>query len=205
MSASMMMSKRERYIGIATVVVVGILVLDRLIVTPLLDSKVDLDAQLVKARDDRDAANRLLSTSRRMDRDWRAMAGTRGERLKDNEAAAESQVLNSIGAWSQSSGLSVSAVKRVRTEKEKDFIKIAYRATATGTMRQVGEFLWKIQTSDIPVRITDIQMNSRKDGTDDLSVQIGIATIYLPPPDTNSGGGGGGGRTASASAAELYR
>jgi hypothetical protein len=201
----MVMSKRERYIGIATIVVVGILALDRIVVTPLLDSKTRLDADLVSARDDMDAANRLMTTSRRMDRDWRAMIGPRGERLKDNEAAAESQILNAIGEWAQSSGLSVSAVKRERAEKEKDFVRISYRATATGTMRQVGEFLWKIQTATVPVRIADIQVNSRKDGTDDLSVQIGIATIYLPPPDTNSGGGGGGARTASASAAELYR
>jgi hypothetical protein len=31
----------------------------------------------------------------------------------------------------------------------------------------------------IPVRITDMTITSKKEGTDDLSLQLGIATIYL--------------------------
>jgi hypothetical protein len=184
----MAMTKRERYIGIVTLAVVGILVLDRIIVTPLMDQKTDLDAKLVSARDDLSSANRLFATSRRLDREWRTAAG---HSLKNNESEAESQILNSIGEWVQYSGISMSATKRERTEKDKEFVKISYRATATGSMRQVGEFLWKIQTATIPVRITDISINSRKDGTDDLAVQMGIATVYLPapPPVDNSGSG----------------
>ena len=48
-------------------------------------------------------------------------------------------------------------------------------------MSQVGRFLYRIQTATVPVRITDLTINSRKEGTDDLAVQLGIATIYLPP------------------------
>lgn len=183
----MAMTQRERYIGIVTLAVVGILLLDRIIVTPLMDQKADLDTKLVSARDDQASANRLFATSRRLDREWHVAAG---RSLKSNESEAESQILNAIGEWVQYSGISMSATKRERTEKDKEFVKITYRATATGTMRQVGQFLWKIQTAAIPVRITDISINSRKDGTDDLAVQMGIATIYLPPPpptDTTAG------------------
>ena len=199
----MVMSKRERYIGIATIAVVGILALDRLVVTPLIDRKADLDSKLSSARDDMDAATRLMSTSRRLARDWRDMTGSAangGTKLKVTESDAESQILNSIGEWAQRSGFNVQTTKRERTEKEKDFVKLTYRVTATATMRQVGEFLWLMQTASVPVRITDIQMNSRKDGTDDLAVQLGIATIYRPPPppDGNNNPARPGNASASA-------
>lgn len=184
----MAMSKRERYIGIVTVAVIGIFALDRIVVTPLMDRQSDLKVRLASARDDLASANRLMTTSQRLDRQWHEASG---KSLKNNEPEAESQILNSIGEWAQQSGLSVSATKRERTEKEKEFVKITYRATATGSMRQVGEFLWRIQTASIPVRITDISMNSRKDGTDDLAVQLGIATVYLPPPSADTSGGAG--------------
>ena len=202
----MVMSKRERYIGIATVAVVAILALDRVVVTPLIERKSDLDTKLVSARDDMEAANRLLSTSRRLQRDWRDITGAavrnpNDRKLKVTEADAESQILNAIGEWAQGSGFTVQTTKRERTEKEKDFVKLTYRVTATATMRQVGEFLWRIQTAAVPVRITDIQMNSRKDGSDDLAVQLGIATIYLPPPpDGTNNNNGTTARPAAASA-----
>jgi hypothetical protein len=199
------MSKRERYIGIATIAVVGILALDRLVVTPLIDRKSDLDTRLSSARDDMDAANRLFATSRRLQRDWRDMTGAalrnpNDHKLKSTESDAESQILNSIGEWAQYSGFNVQTTKRERTEKEKDFVKLTYRVTATATMRQVGEFLWRIQTTPVPVRVTDIQMNSRKDGTDDLAVQLGIATIYLPPPPPDNTGPGNNAHPTNASA-----
>ena len=200
----MVMSKRERYIGIATIAVVGILALDRLVVTPLIDRKSDLDSKLSSARDDMDAATRLMSTSRRLARDWRDMTGstpgTGGPKLKVTESDAESQILNSIGEWAQSSGFNVQTTKRERTEKEKEFVKLTYRVTATATMRQVGEFLWRMQTATVPVRITDISMNSRKDGADDLQVQLGIATIYRPPPAADGNNNQNTARPAAASA-----
>jgi hypothetical protein len=73
-------------------------------------------------------------------------------------------------------------------------------------MRQVGQFLWQVQTSAIPVRISDMSISTRKENTDDLELALGISTIYLSPdgakdnpvPPTPAGttgqAGGQGGR-----------
>ena len=77
--------------------------------------------------------------------------------------------------------MTLSSLKPERTEKEKDFFKITFRATGGGSMAQVGRFLWRIETAQVPVRVTDVTITSRKPGTDDLAVQLGIATSYLAP------------------------
>jgi hypothetical protein len=68
-----------------------------------------------------------------------------------------------------------------QSDKEKAFLKLTARFTGSGGMEQVGRFLWQVQTSNIPVRITDMSISTRKENTDDLELAVGISTIYLSP------------------------
>jgi hypothetical protein len=172
------MNKRERYIGIAAAAVVGILVLDQVLVSPLLERWTDADARIELATLDRERADRLVTASKRANRTWNEMIGTH---LQRDASEAESQVLNSVREWAQEAGMTLSSLKPERTEKEKDFFKITFRATGGGSMSQVGRFLWRIETAAVPVRVTDVTITSRKAGTDDLNIQLGIATSYLAP------------------------
>jgi hypothetical protein len=172
------LSKRERYVAIATVAAVGILALDRFALDPLMASKTRLDTQVAKCQQNFDKARRLFANSRRKGHLWAEMQNN-GLRRRD-AAEAESQVLNSIREWAQDAGMSLSSVKPERTEKEKDFAKSTFRATGTGGMSQISRFIWHLETATIPLRVSDVQINSRKEGTDDLTVQLGISTIYLP-------------------------
>ena len=174
----MVLSKRERYIAIATVAAVGILALDRFALDPLVAAKTRLDTQVAKCQQNFDKARRLFANSRRKGHLWAEMQNN-GLRRRD-AAEAESQVLNSIREWAQDAGMSLSSVKPERTEKEKDFAKSTFRATGIGGMSQISRFIWHLETATIPLRVSDVQINSRKEGTDDLTVQLGISTIYLP-------------------------
>jgi hypothetical protein len=56
-------------------------------------------------------------------------------------------------------------------------------------MAQISRFLWRIQAATIPVRITDLQITSHKEGTDDLALVLGIGTIYPAPEPEKSPSG----------------
>ena len=56
-------------------------------------------------------------------------------------------------------------------------------------MDQVSRFLFAVDAARIPVRTADVQISTRKDGTDDLAVQITLATIYEPPVAVGTTGG----------------
>jgi hypothetical protein len=171
-------TKRQRYLALATVAVVVIFGLDRFMVGPLMAQKEQLDVSIAEQQQRLAAAQRTFTTSRRVSGQWNAMlAGG----LKTDISEAESQILHAIREWAQGAGMALSSVKPERIEREKDFQKITLRATGTGTMQQVSRFLWQLQASPIPVRITDLQINARKEGIDDLSIQLGIATICFAP------------------------
>jgi hypothetical protein len=181
----MVLSKRERYIAFATAAVVGILALDRFMVTPLMAQREELDKQIAEQHDKLYTDQKLFKKSREMTRDWAKISSGA---LKQNSNEAESQALNSLQNWAQDSGIAQWSVRAEGAVKEKDFNKNTYRATGTGGMSQIARFLWRIQTAPIPVRINDLSLTARKDGTDDLSLQVGFSTIYVMPDPNRPAG-----------------
>ena len=69
----MILSRRERYIVIGTVAVVGLLALDRLFLTPLIERRQVIDAEMRKATAEMTRANGLFTNSPRVNRKWNEM------------------------------------------------------------------------------------------------------------------------------------
>ena len=146
---------------------------------PLISSKAQLDARIASAKTELENDDRLFDLSRRVSRVWQEMTS---QGLKRDESEAQLQFQKNVTDWAQDAALSLPSVKPERTEKENDFYRYTLRATGTGTMSQIGRFLWHVTTASVPVRINDLTITSRKEGTDDLQVSIGLSTIYLMQP-----------------------
>jgi type II secretory pathway component PulM len=176
----MVLTKRERYVGIATVAVLSILVLDQFILQPAKDRIDKLDADIARAQQEHLNAQQLFNSSRRANRDWKAIAG---DAMTRDTGDPESRVLNSVREWAQEEGMRLPSMIPQPAQVERGFSKTVFRATGSGNLSQVGRFLYRVQTASMPLRITDLQITS-KDGTDELSVNFGIATIS-PIPEAN--------------------
>ena len=59
------------------------------------------------------------------------------------------------------------------------------RVTANGGMAAVAGFLWRVESAKLPLRIKDVQIGGRE-GSDDLSLQMQVSTLYLAPPSTKA-------------------
>jgi len=174
------LSKRERNIAIATAVVIGLIGFYQLILNPLLTSRADALSQLEKSNRDLKLSRDTIDASRRMARDFAKVAGPA---IKREAPEAEGQVLNSITQWARESNLALSSVKAEPGEKEKGYQKITFRAAGTGGMLAISQFLFRIETASIPVRVADIVIQSHKEGIDDLEVRMSITTIYAVTED----------------------
>ena len=197
----MVLTKRERYIGIATVAVLAILVLDQFILDPAKRKMEELDAKIAQAQQEHLNAQQLFNNARRANRDWKTIAG---DAMTRDTGDPESRVLSSVREWAQDEGMRLPSVIPQPAQVEKGFNKIVFRATGSGNLNQVGRFLYRVQTASMPLRITDLQITS-KDGTDELSVNFGIATIS-PAPEANRPPGaapGGAGNAGASTGREL--
>jgi Tfp pilus assembly protein PilO len=174
----MNISKRERLIVIATGVVVALLVLDHFVWTSVKNALDDAQLQQTKLQQTINQDQQVLDRQRTMGPKWKEMI-TGG--LKHDPTEAESQVLHSIREWCQDAGLTLVSLQPEREPEKKILQEIAFRAVGTGSMNAVSRFLWRVETSKIPVRIKEMQVGSRKEGADDLTIQLRLSTLYQPP------------------------
>ena len=174
----MTMSTRERSVATITGIIVGALVLYQFVIEPKLTQIEQLDTDIASAMSDMERADSVFNSSRSATKQLAKIAGSG---LRRNDAEAESELLNSTRQWAQEAGLSGWGIKREGTVKERDFNKITFRAQGAGGIGQIARFLYKLQTANIPVRIVDMTINSRREGTDDLAIVLGVSTIYLAP------------------------
>jgi Tfp pilus assembly protein PilO len=186
-------SKRERVIAVTSAAVLAVIVIQQVVIGPLWERKKQLNALIETAQSQRDRDAILIATSERAGKYWSEMS--RRGLPRDNSDA--DQMFSSLSDWAQEARLSLSSVKAERTEKDKDFYRKSFRATGGGAMAQIGQFLYKIQTAPGAVRITDLTLSSRHEGTDDLSLSVAVTTIF-PVPESEK-------LRATASVAEVSR
>ena len=170
----MVLSKRERYMAVATLCVVAILILDRLILTPVQDRRDAVAVQTQQVLTDLERSRVLFARNRQLAPKWQAMleAG-----LKSAPSEAESQVLHAIRNWSTEAGLSLSSLRPEGVKEKGKLREMTFMASGTGRMSAVAGFLWRLESSAIAIRITEVQLGSRKEGTDDLSLQLRISVL----------------------------
>jgi len=174
----MVFSQREKIIVAATLAVLCVLVLDLYVLTPLLDEwsaaeakRTDLSARMARA-------GSLIKRRRILGRTWRSMIDNG---LKADPAEAESQILRSLRNWAYDARLNLSSLRPERSTEKTELPEITVHAAGTGSMSAVSRLLWRVETAKIPIKIRMLQLGSRKDGTDDLSLHLKISTLYSPP------------------------
>jgi len=173
----MVLSKRERYVVAATIIAVSILVLDRYVVTPFLDHRAQIEAERQNLLREMESAINQFARRRRMEQEWKDMLAAG---LSSDASGAESQVLHAVRNWSQESGFALSSMKPERIAQEGELQEITFQAAGTGSMRSVARFLWNLETAPLPLKVKELQLGSRKEGADDLSLQLRISALYLP-------------------------
>jgi len=172
----MILSKRERLIMVLTLAAVSILVLDHYVLTPLLDGRSSLQARKARLQGDMERANRLLTRRRQIDQRWNQMLTSS---LKRDPGEAESQILHALGNWSEQTALNLSAIKPERSTEKTDVREITFHISGSGSMNSISRFVWCLETAEIPIKVKVLSLGSRKEGTDDLSLQLRFSTLYL--------------------------
>ena len=173
----MVFTKREKTIIAATLAALCLLVLDVYVLTPLLDERAAVKANAEQLMAELDRAGSLLQRRRLLGPKWRGMlAGG----MKRDPTEAESQLLRSLRDWSAEVGVKLS-LRPERSTAKSELPEIVVHATGTGSMAAVSQLLWRVETAAIPVQVKMLQLGSRKQGTDDLSLHLRVSTLYCPP------------------------
>ncbi len=183
----MVLSKRERYIVLATGLVVAALAADRFLLSPLLSRQSALQTRKAAQVRELERAEALFKRQRVASTRWKEMeAGG----LRRSAGDTENALLHAVRDWSQDARLSLTTVRPERTAQKGRALEVVVQVSGTGSLRAVSRFLWRAESSALPVRVVEAQLGSRREGTDDLTVMVRLSALYIPESAKASPAGG---------------
>ena len=175
----MALSQRERYIAIGMGAVLGLLALDRFVYTPWDDSRQELATKIQTARDKYHEDAQLLARNQEAQKTWKTMLDNG---LTGDTSAAQEQIVKNIREWSQAAGMVPIAIKPDHaTSDNKNYQKVTVRFTATGSTASIGRMLYRTENSKLPLRVSEVQITSRREGTDDLQLMMTVTSLCPVP------------------------
>jgi hypothetical protein len=170
----MVLSRRERLIALAAILVVGAFVLDGFVLTPTWrrlqateDQKQELLAQITEAQSLFERRGLLERKSKKMLSD-----GLR------TDAEAESRVARALDEWSADTRLTLTSVKPERAAGDKGLKEMTFVVAGKGRLDAVARFLYEMETADMPLKVKDMQLGSSESG-DSISLQLTLSALYL--------------------------
>jgi len=178
------LNKREKSIAITLGAVVALVLLYTFGIEPYFSSRTQAQESLENADRGLKQAESLFQREKRLRPVW---AHLTENGLTATPSDAQAQLLNSLNTWIQESGIALSSMHpdRPAPEKEKEFIRVGVKLSGTGPMSAVAKLMFRLETAKIPLNVEDMQINQRKDGTDDLQITVSLSTLCLAPPDNS--------------------
>ena len=179
----MVLSQRERYIAIALGAVLLIVVLWTVVYSPLEDwgKKITEDkAAAIKQKQNDDM---LFADQKRLQKIWEDMQ--KGG-LMENPYDAQTQLHQAVTDWAVQSGVNVSnqtneAPVPVNGDAKSGFVQAGIKVTAQGTTSGIAKLVYQIEVARIPARVHQVTISSKKEGADDLQVDMSLTTLCVMP------------------------
>lgn len=178
----MAMSNRERYLSIAVLLAGGAFVVDAVALGPYLAHRTALLEQHQARQKDLAAARQTVGRERQL----RRMLAGMGQFVAADSSGAEGQFLQLLHGWEKEAGVGKASFQRLRAAELEGFTHLTFHVTATGSMPAVSALIYRVETAPIPLRVDDVRIAPRKEGGDELQVQLIVSALCrkgeLPKP-----------------------
>ncbi|MGA2439814.1 MAG: hypothetical protein ABSH08_02550 [Tepidisphaeraceae bacterium] len=179
----MVLSKREKYIGIGAIAAVALLAINGLIVGPYFDRAAALQDDMRTATKTLGDDQNLLRLQKSKQAEWNAMLSNG---LQADDSTAQSRTQQMIQTWARVANINLESInsEHVATQKGPFQVinfRLDFNTSGPDSMRQIARFLWSIESARIPVRLNNITIQSTREGTDQLNVKLVVSALYMPP------------------------
>lgn len=174
----MVLSKREKFIVICTAAVVGVFLVDRYALNPLLGMREETRTRKQQVTAQWDKGFGLLDRQELMEKRWRTYCE---QGICEKASDTTSRVLHEVRNWSGQYGINLSSITpdRVSSKEDENYQEITFLVSGTGNMNSIGHFLYQLEQTTLPLRLKDIQLSSRQEAVDDMSVQLRVSAIHF--------------------------
>lgn len=170
------MRNRQQLLGIAAIVVLGLLAADSLVFKPLQASWKSRTARIKSLRGSVDHGTRLLAGGKEDRADYEKL---RTNSLSGELSVAQGQLLRAFDTWSQESGVSVSALRPQWKSGADDYALLECRADVSGSLANLTRFLYLVEKDKLAVKIDNVELSTRDTAAQQLNLGLQVSALQL--------------------------
>jgi hypothetical protein len=188
--ANVVLSKREKYIGIGVIAAVALLGINSLVINPYEDKLDQLHSDQIAANKKYEDNKLLLHKQQVLQPAWQELVNTG---LEGDYSDAQRQTQQALQTWARNAGVTLNSINSVGAPLQRGVFQIInfnvdFDDSGQPSMRHIANLLWSIESANIPIRIDDVKITSAREGTDQLSIKLAISVLYMPPAPANGAG-----------------
>lgn len=175
----MNVSHRQRWLAIIAGLALLILILDRMVFTPLVKTWDQRSAEISTLQKSIVNGHSLIERGARMESRWKEMEANA---LPVDPAQAEQDLISAVDGWGRSSGIDLGSIKpqwrRGATER---YSTLECRIDASGSLATLTRFLYEVEKSPLALRVDSVELASRDDTGQKLSLGMSVSGLRLAP------------------------
>ncbi len=172
----MQIKNRQQMLVIVAAVVFGLLVADKLVITPLTKAWKTRAERIADLRKKVDDGVKLIEREQVLNDRWAQM---RTNALPKEQSRAEQQVLNAFDKWSQDARISVNSVTPQWRRDRDDLLTLQCRVDAAGSIGTLAKFLYNVERDPMALRIESLEIAARDKDGQNLSLGLQIGGLVL--------------------------
>ena len=157
------------------------------IISPVMDEWASIQQGQRDVKQQLSDAQMVFDSKIRMQKVWNAMLKSG---LQTDASLAESQAENAAYRLADKAGVTDISLRAERPSSEGSFEVTGFSIEGIGSMRQISQLVFLLESASIPLRMNDLQITPVPEGIDHLKVHLGFSTLCLLTPDKTAGGKG---------------
>ena len=148
-----------RLIGLKVVaaLAVGLLVIDRVVITPGWTRWQEQSARLVALRKDVQEGRALFAREANIRERWDEM---QHRDLPDDGAEAENEVFKAVARWGRAGRVTFTGLSPTWRSYDNGYVALECRASATGDQAGIARFLEELETDPLAVRLENFEISA---------------------------------------------
>jgi Tfp pilus assembly protein PilN len=172
----MPIKNRQQLLALAAAVGVGLLVGDKLILTPLTASWKGRSRRITELTKSVNQGSLIVDREENIRSRWDQM---RTNTLPASVSAAENEVLQGFERWSQASRISISSIKPQWKRGGDDFMTLECRADAFGSIQALTRFLYDLEKDPLALKVEAVEITARDSDGQQLTLGLQVSGLQL--------------------------
>ncbi len=172
-------SKRQRWLLIIAGAGLFLLLLDRVLLTPLGRMWQTHRTEIATLQQSIDNGRSLVARAEQLKRTWADMqAGA----LPKDPAQAEQDLITAFDRWGRTSGIELGSIRpQWKRGGTNAYSLLECRVDATGSLPALNRFLYELERSPLALRVDSLELSARDDRGQRIGLSLTVTGLRLAP------------------------